>query len=288
MLCSFLFFTLRLMHTLSVVIITKNEERNIERCIGSVLWAGEVIVVDSGSTDATAELSRRLGARVIDRAWEGFAAQKEFAAAQAVGEWVLSLDADEEVTSELRLEIERMLESDEPSAVDGHRMPRKSFFLGTWIRHGGWYPGYQMRLFKKSAAYMNHRPVHEGFEVHGPVGTFKSPINHYTYDTLQQYLEKMNDYTSLDVVNKLSEHPGMTVRWYHCVINPIALFLRMTISLKGYRDGFHGLLLAVYSSLYKLLVYAKTWEYQTALRRGETLPPVSSGDINAIKHLRAS
>jgi (heptosyl)LPS beta-1,4-glucosyltransferase len=277
-----------IMRTISAVIITKNEERNIERCIRSVLWADEVIVVDAGSTDATAAIGRSLGARVIDHAWEGFAVQKEFAAAQAQSDWVLSLDADEEITAELRAEIERLRTDPPADDVDGYRMPRKSFFLGTWIRHGGWYPGYQMRLFRRSAAAMNHRPVHEGFDVRGAVGTLAAPINHFTYDTLSQYLEKMNDYTSLDVANKLSERPDAVVHWYHCVLNPIALFLRMYISLRGYRDGFHGFLLAVYSSLYKLLVYAKSWEYQTAHRRGDPLPPVTSADILAIKRLRAS
>jgi glycosyltransferase involved in cell wall biosynthesis len=276
------------MQTLSVVIITKNEARNIERCLASVQWADEVVVVDAGSTDATAEICRRMGARVIERAWEGFARQKEFAVQQASHDWVLSLDADEEATPELRAELAGILGLTSSPGTDGYQIPRKSFFLGTWIRYGGWYPGYQMRVFKKTAAVMNHRPVHEGFEVPGAVGTLHAQINHYTYDSLSQYLEKMNDYTSLDVTNKITEHPDAVIRWYHCVLNPIALFLRMFIVLQGYRDGFHGFLLAVYSSLYKLLVYAKSWEYQTAHRRGEALPPVTSADILAIKRLRAS
>jgi glycosyltransferase involved in cell wall biosynthesis len=282
------------MQKLSVVIITKNEERNIERCLASVRWADDIIVVDAQSTDRTAALARAMDARVIDRAWEGFAIQKEFAVSQARNEWVLSLDADEEVTGELRSEIQRVLcDADlAPSTAAqeprGYSMPRKSFFLGKWIRYGGWYPGYQMRLFMKASAKMNHRPVHEGFEVDGPVGTLAAALNHYTYDTLDQYLDKMNDYTSLDVINKLSEHPDGVIRWYHCVLNPIALFLRMFISLKGYRDGQHGFLLAVYSALYKLLVYAKTWEYQAAVHRGDELPPVSNEDLLAIKRFRAS
>jgi (heptosyl)LPS beta-1,4-glucosyltransferase len=276
------------MQSLSAVVIARNEARNIERCVRSVLWADEVIVVDSGSVDETMELSRRLGARVIEHAWDGYAVQKEFAVSQASSEWVLSLDADEEVTPELRGEIERLLQDAAPVRADGYNLPRKSHFLGKWIRYGGWYPGYQMRLFRKSAAIMNHRPVHEGFEVRGTTGTLEAPINHYTYDTLQQYLEKMNDYTSLDVMNKLSEQPDTVIRWYHCVLNPIALFLRMFVSLKGYRDGFHGFLLAVYSALYKLLVYAKCWEYQSAQKRGEPPPPVSNADITAMKELRAS
>lgn len=286
------------MQTLSVVIITKNEERNIGRCLSSVRWADEILVVDAESTDGTADLARAMGARVIVRAWEGFSVQKEFAVAQARNEWVLSLDADEEVTEDLRMEIEGIL-AREPGRIEspgseavsrpaGYIVARKSFFLGKWIEYGGWYPGYQMRLFKRSAAHMNHRPVHEGFELDGAPGTLRAALNHYTYDSLHQYLEKMNDYTSLDVSNKLSEKPDAVIRWYHCVLNPIALFLRMFVSLKGYRDGMHGFLLAVYSSLYKLLVYAKSWEYQAALRSGAELPPVSNEDLLAIKRLRAS
>lgn len=279
---------------LSVVIITKNEERNIGRCIASVGWAGEVVVVDSLSTDRTTEIARTMGARVIDHAWEGFSKQKEFAVAQARNEWVLSLDADEEVTGELRDEIASLFRAMQEAngrtvaPAVGYRIARKSFFLGTWIRHSGWYPGYMLRLFRRSTAQMRHRPVHEGFEIDGEVGTLNAPLNHYTYDSLRQYLEKMNDYTSLDVMNKLSERPDIVIRWYHVVLNPIALFLRMMISLKGYRDGRHGFLLAVFSSLYKLLVYAKTWEYQHARARGMELPPVDNADLLAIKRFRAS
>ncbi|MGE5313792.1 MAG: glycosyltransferase family 2 protein [Acidobacteriota bacterium] len=276
------------MQRISVVIITKNEERNIGRCITSVRWADEVIVVDAQSTDRTAELAVSLGARVIERAWQGFALQKEFAVAQARNEWVLSMDADEESTEELRTEILRVTDNGGDGSPAGYRIPRKSFFLGRWIRYGGWYPGWQMRLFKRSSARMNHRPVHEGFEIDGAIGTLTSALNHYTYDSLHQYLEKMNDYTSLDVMNKLSERPDAVIRWYHCVLNPIALFLRMFISLKGYRDGMEGFLLAVYSSLYKLLVYAKSWEYQRARKHDAELPPVGSEDLLAIKRLRSS
>lgn len=266
---------------LSVIIITKNEEKNIERCLQSVLWADEIIVVDDYSTDKTVELCRQFSVTLIQKKWEGYSKQKEFAAQQASYEWILSIDADEEVTEELRREILSVLSS--ATAYNGYQIPRKSFFLDKWMKYGGWYPGYQLRLFKKSAFRMNHRPVHEGFETNGAVGRLRSNLNHYTYHSIHQYLEKMNDYTSLEVMNKIEK--GKRIRWYHLLLNPLSHFLRMFFSLKGYRDGFYGFLLAVYSSLYTLLVFAKSWEFQEANRAKEALPPVTSEELQLLKNL---
>ncbi len=266
---------------LSVAIITKNEAPNIARCLKSVGWADEVIVVDAESTDATVAIAQSLRATVIIHPWRGFSAQKEFAVLQTKHDWVLSVDADEEVTEELRDEILVVIK--EADAADGYEVPRKSYFLGKWIRYGGWYPGYQLRLFKKSGAHMNHRPVHEGFLVNGRIGRLKADLNHYTYLSLSHYLEKMNDYSSLDVVNKLSS--GRTIRWYHFIANPLSAFLRMYVSLKGYKDGFHGFLLAYYSSLHTLVVFAKSWEFQEARKHGTEMPPVSAEAIARLKEL---
>ncbi|MFA6457661.1 MAG: glycosyltransferase family 2 protein [Bacteroidota bacterium] len=266
---------------LSVVIITKNEETNIERCLKSVQWADEIIVVDAESTDRTVSIAESLRARVIVRPWDGFAKQKEFAMHQASNEWVFSLDADEEVTEELQKEI--LVTIAQPESLNGYEVPRKSFFLGKWIQYGGWYPGYQLRLFRKSKTRMNHRPVHEGFLIEGMIGMLTADLNHYTYSSLHQYIEKMNDYSSLDVLNKLSW--GRTVRWYNFIVNPISVFLRMFVSLKGYKDGFHGYLLAYYSAVHSLAIFAKCWEYQSAQKHGTGLPPVVPADIARLKNL---
>lgn len=266
---------------ISVTIISKNEEANIERCLKSVQWADEIIVVDAESTDATADIARRLNATVIVRAWEGFAKQKEFAMQQAKNEWVFSIDADEEVTPELQKEILATIVRTD--ALNGYEVPRKSYFLGKFIRYGGWYPGYQRRLFRKSRSTMNHRPVHEGFLVEGLIGILTSDLNHYTYSSLHQYLEKMNDYSSLDVLNKISG--GRTIRWYNFIFNPLSVFLRMFVSLKGYKDGFHGLLIAYYSAVHSLAIYAKCWEYQTAAAAHSALPPVTPESITALKRI---
>jgi glycosyltransferase involved in cell wall biosynthesis len=264
---------------ISIIVITNNEEKNIGRCLASVQWGDEIIVVDSGSTDATVDIAKSLNARVIARKWEGFAKQKEFALQQAKHEWIFSLDADEEVTNELKEEILQTIRL--PHALNGYEVPRKSFFLDRWIKNGGWYPGLQLRLFKKSKTRMNHRPVHEGFLVEGLTGLMKSDINHYTYNSLHQYIEKMNDYSSLDVMNKIAR--GRVIRWYHFILNPLSVFLRMFVSLHGYRDGVHGFLLAYYSAVHALAIYAKSWEYQTAKQLSSELPPVSADEVASVK-----
>jgi len=268
---------------LSVIIIAKNEEKNIARCVKSVLWADEIIVVDAESTDNTQKIAKEIGARVIVRKWEGYAIQKEFALLQASCSWALSLDADEEASHELKKEIQQIITSN--NSYDGYEIPRKSFFLGKWIRYGGWYPGYQLRLFKKSKTHMNHRPVHEGFSVEGAIGKLKGNIIHYTYRSLRHYLEKMNEYSSLDVMNKFSANKK--IRWYNFTLNPFSAFIRMYVSLRGFKDGFHGFLLACYSALHVLVIYAKTWEYQTSGKYRTTLPPVTSGEIAELQRLSA-
>lgn len=264
---------------ISVIIITKNEENNIERCLRSVQWANEIIVVDAVSTDRTVEIAKSLKAKVIVKQWEGFAKQKEFAMHQTGNEWILSVDADEEVTAELKDEILQTIKRSD--SLNGYEVPRKSFFLDRWIKNGGWYPGLQLRLFKKSKTRMNHRLVHEGFLVEGLIGRLNADLNHYTYNSLHQYVEKMNDYSSLDVMHKIER--GRIIRWYHFILNPLSAFLRMYISLHGYKDGMHGFLLAYYSALHSLAIYSKSWELQSAQRRGVEMPPVTAESIEAAK-----
>jgi glycosyltransferase involved in cell wall biosynthesis len=264
---------------ISVIIITKNEEKNIERCLKSVQWADEIIVIDADSTDRTVKIAKSLNAKVIVKQWEGFAKQKEFALHIAANEWIFSLDADEEVTNELKDEILRTIVL--PHVLNGYEVPRKSFFLDRWIKNGGWYPGLQLRLFKKSKTRMNHRPVHEGFLIEGLIGRLNSDLNHYTYNSIHQYIEKMNDYSSLDVMNKIAS--GRVIRWYHFILNPLSVFLRMFVSLHGYRDGMHGFLLAFYSALHSLSIYSKCWEYQTAHARGVEIPPISPETVEIFK-----
>ena len=271
------------MNKISIIIITENEERNIERCLRSVQWADELIVVDAFSTDKTHEIVHRMGGVMFQHRWEGFAIQKQFALDQASGDWVLSLDADEEVTPELAAEIRALILGNQQA--DGYHIPRKSYFLGEWIRHGGWYPGYQVRFFRRTAGKVIQRPVHEGFSIDGTIGYLSSPINHYTYHSLQQYIEKLNDYTSLDVLNKIGPKGKKEIGWTHFVFHPVSLFIRKYFLQKGFKDGYRGFLIAVYSAFYNLLLYAKCWEYQHAGVLTGELPPVSDEQLNALKSM---
>src|ERR1700761_7319063 len=184
------------MPSLSVAIVTFNEEANLARTLSSVAWADEIIVVDSHSTDRTVEIARSFCATVIVRDWPGFAEQKNFALAQCNGDWLLSLDADEELTSELQQEI-RTLMATTPVA-DAFFLKRRNFFLGRWIKRGGYYPDAKLRLFRRSAAaQFTPRPVHETISHNGVTATLDADLIHHAYPTLSTYIEHQNHYSSL-------------------------------------------------------------------------------------------
>lgn len=245
------------MPKLSVTIIALNEESDIGGCLESVTWADEVLVVDAYSGDSTVEISREYGARVIQRQWQGFASQKQFALDQARHPWVLSLDADERVTPELRDEIQALLASEPPH--DGYYIPRRSYFLGKWLRHGGWYPGYQLRLFRRDRTRLSDALVHEGFLVDGSLGRLRNDLIHLTHPTLEESFSKLNSYSTLQALGRFR---GRRVRWYDLVIHPFwAFWLRFVVRL-GFLDGIHGFLMALVAGMVKAAVYMKTWELQ--------------------------
>ncbi|HJT23261.1 MAG TPA: glycosyltransferase family 2 protein, partial [bacterium] len=183
---------------ISVVVITLNEEKNIVRCLKSLRFSKklEVLVVDAQSQDKTVAAARKLGARVVVRSWKGYSDQKNWAFSKVKGDWILSLDADEELTPELTREIERTV-GEAPKEVDGYFIKRRAFFLGKWIKHCGWWPDAQLRLIRRGKGKFSNRPVHEGLEVKGPTLTLEEPMNHYTYHSTGQYLEKMERYSDL-------------------------------------------------------------------------------------------
>jgi glycosyltransferase involved in cell wall biosynthesis len=238
----------------SVAVITRNEEHNIGDALESVRDFEDIVVVDSFSEDKTVEICRKYTPRVYQHAWEGFARQKQKAIDLTAKEWVLLLDADERVTTELRSEIARKI-----SAVHtaGFYLPRKNFFLGKWIRHSGWWPDHTLRLFRKEVSSMQYREVHERVLVSGPLEYMKNPLEHHTYRTLSEYVSKMEYYSSLSA--KDSSVRGARLLW-SMVIHPPFTFLRMFLIRQGFRDGIHGFLLAVLYSFYTFLKYAKTWE----------------------------
>ncbi|MGZ8151480.1 MAG: glycosyltransferase family 2 protein, partial [Methylovulum sp.] len=179
---------------LSVIIITKNEGAHIGSCLKSVLWADEIIVLDSGSEDDTVEICKQYTDNVFITDWPGFGIQKQRALDKAQGDWVLSIDADEVVTTELRMEIENTLQQEQ---FNGYQIPRLSSYCGKQIRHGGWWPDYVLRLFRRNAGYFTDSLVHERIVVEGKAGKLTSPLLHDTYENLEEVLNKVNSYSSL-------------------------------------------------------------------------------------------
>ena len=246
--------------SLSVAIITRNEEANLPRTLASVRWAAEIVVVDSGSSDRTVEIARSYGAHVTEEAWHGFGKQKNLALEACSSEWVLSLDADEEVSEALALEITQLLEGNPPE--DAYFLPRRNLFLGRWMRHGGYYPDPKLRLFRKGAAWFEESAVHETVQYSGVTHTLRGELIHHAYPTLESYLEHMNRYSTLGAEQALAR--GRTSRsWpaflWNVAVNPAATFLYNYLFRLGFLDGREGLLLHLYHSGYVSWKYAKAW-----------------------------
>ncbi len=244
---------------ISAIIITHNEEKNIGTCLESVQWVDERIVVDSFSSDRTAEIAKGMGAKVFQRTWSGFADQKRFALEKTSHSWVLNIDADERVSEELRKGIQNILK--EGTSHEGFYMPRRSYFLGKWIRHGGWYPGYVLRLFRKEKATLPDVKVHEGFQVDGSTAYLKGDLLHNTHPTIDQSLEKMVSRIQWMALERI-EHGYKKVRWYDLFFHPAAAFSKKYFSRRGFLDGIHGFILALIDSIGKLALYMTIWDLQ--------------------------
>lgn len=256
--------------TLSVAIITLNEEANIGRTVASVIEiADEIVIVDSGSTDRTIQIAGSFGEKVktYSQPWKGFAAQKNLAIQQCSGEWVLSLDADEEVSDGLRAEIKAVVASaaaQDPVAFD---IARRNMFLGRWTKHGGFWPDRKLRLFRRGKAWFEERPVHETMRVDGSVGELRFPLTHHAYPTLHSYIEHMNRYSSLGAEVAIAKGPrGFSIA--DIVFRPAFTFLYNYVLRIGFLDGREGLLLHLYHAVYVSWKYAKAWE----LSRSHAVP----------------
>ena len=269
--------------TLSVAIITLNEENNLPSTLQSVeellrSLGGEIIIVDSGSTDRTLDIARQFGAKVFSEEWKGFAAQKNSAMEKTAGDWILSLDADEPLEPDCAREIALQVRSagykwcrtaargtDEERAVPaireviGYWIPRKNFFLGRWIRHGGFYPDRKLRLIRRGAGQWIEHGAHPTIQVNGPTANLRHAMLHYAYPTLRDYIAHMNSYSSMQ-----AKHLDRTRRrgfdLLNILVNPLATFLYNYIFRLGFLDGREGLLLHLYHSAYVSWKYAKAWE----------------------------
>jgi glycosyltransferase involved in cell wall biosynthesis len=243
--------------SLSVVVITLNEEANLARTLASVDWADEIVVVDSGSTDRTREVAESFHAKFYVEPWKGFAAQKNSALAKATSDWVLSLDADEEVDPGLAEEIRSVLAAN-PS-VTGFWVPRKNFFLGRWIKHGGFYPDPKLRLLRRGAGQFEDRPVHEDIRLDGATARLQNHLLHHAYPTLDSYIEHMNRYSSLGA-EMVAAKGARGFSFLDIVVRPKLTFLYNYFLRLGFLDGREGLLLHAYHATYVSWKYAKAWE----------------------------
>jgi glycosyltransferase involved in cell wall biosynthesis len=243
---------------LSVIIICKEEEDQIKECLESVKWADEIILVDAESKDKTVDIAKSYTDKIYIKKWEGYSVQRNYALSLANYKWVLSIDADERVTGELKEEIISVINSGSDE-IKGFRIPRKTYFLNRWIKHSGWYPGYQMRLFQKEFVYMKNRLVHEGFEVKGETGYLKNNLLHYTVTSISDFAERVNTYSTLQAEEKSITRK---VRYNDLFFRPFVSFFKYYILKCGFRDGPQGFMVAMFDLITNSLTYMKIWEMQ--------------------------
>jgi glycosyltransferase involved in cell wall biosynthesis len=257
---------------LSVAIITHNEEANIGRTLESVkslvrYGRGEIIIVDSGSTDRTVEIAKSFGATVFVEEWKGYAAQKNSAIDKATGDWIFSLDADEEISRELAATLTADFESANSGAspkpfpydLNGFRFRRRNYFLGRWMTHGGFWPDPKLRLFRRGSGRFESRAVHEDLKVEGNIGVMSGALIHHSYPTLSDYIDHMNRYSSLGAEMVVAKDKvGFSI--INIVLRPWLTFLYNYILRLGFLDGREGLLLHLYHAVYVSWKYSKAWE----------------------------
>lgn len=262
---------------ISVVVSAHNEEQKIRDCLESVGFADEIIVVDSGSKDATVTIAKEYDAKVFKRENNPMLnVNKNFGFSKATGDWVLSLDADERVTPELREEIKEVIENSNgkwkmlaslrsgengKSDIVGYWIPRKNIIFGKWIQSDMWWPDYQLRLFRRGKGRFGQKHVHEYIEVDGETKKLREPLVHYNYSSIAQYLYKMDTiYTENEVANLIAS--DRTITWIEAIRFPLQDFLKTFFARKGYRDGLHGLILSFLQAFYMEIVFLKVWEKQ--------------------------
>jgi glycosyltransferase involved in cell wall biosynthesis len=250
----------------TLCVITRDEERNIARCLASGSFADDVVVLDSGSTDRTVELAKAAGARVFAEEWRGHVAQKARAVELAKHPWVLCLDADEEISPPLRAAIETALAAPE-NGVAAYELARKTSYAGRFIEHSGWWPEWRVRLFDRARGRWTGEDPHDRVEVAGRVVKLEGALHHYAYRDLDHHLGKVNRYTTT-MAHGLAER-GVEFRWLDLVLRPPARFLRMYVLRRGFLDGGRGLILAAIGGFYVFLKYAKLWELTRARERDE-------------------
>lgn len=243
---------------LSIAIITYNEECNLERCLKSVAdLAQEIVIVDSGSTDQTVLIAKKFGAIIHEQSWLGYRDQKNIALDHCSQPWVLSLDADEEVSSELKKEIITFFKEKKDKQLVGARFPRKTWFLGRWIKHGEWYPDFQLRLFRRDRGRWKE-PIHEFVEIQGTIDTFSGELLHYSFPSMNAYINKINPFADEFLKKQLNQKKS----WSLCLTlaRPLWRFFRSYFLRRGFLDGFPGLWIAVATTFSTFVRYSRSYE----------------------------
>ena len=243
------------MNKISVVIITKNEEVNIQRCIESARWADEIVVYDSGSIDETTAIASKLGARVHTGAWLGFGPTKHVATGLASHDWVLSIDADEEIPAALKNEI--LHKRDHLNPEVGYLVPRLSWYLGKWIRHGGWYPDYQLRFFHRQHSQWSPDTIHEKVKSKF-TEKLSNHLNHYVFKTIEHQVDTNNRYSTLQAQELRKK--GQSMNWFHFLTKPTVKFLECYFWKLGFMDGWVGYLIARNAAYSVFLKWSKLKE----------------------------
>lgn len=243
------------MGKLSVVVVSYNEEANLGKCLSSVSWADEIVVVDSFSQDRTVEIARRFTERVFQHPWLGYGRQKNLALDRATSPWVLSLDADEVVSPELAQEIRSVLEGE--VQVSGFALPRMTWYLGRFLRHC-WYPDYKVRLFRKDRARWKEQDVHETVLLDGPCGKLRHPLFHYSFRSVHAHVEALQRYTSLSA--RQDRLQGKRFPMHRLLGSPGVMFLKLYVLKRGFLDGVPGLIASVLSAFHEFIKYAKLYE----------------------------
>ena len=243
--------------SITAFVVCCNEAKHIRRCLESIKWCHEIVVVDSGSTDGTLDICREYTSRIFQRPWPGFVEQKRYALAQCRSDWVLNIDADEEVSPELKDEILSAL-SRKPQDVAGFYLPRVVFYLGRWWRKGGWYPEFRLRLCKRAVTSWGGSDPHEKAIVQGPTTRLRGELRHFTYDSLSDQLVSIN---SLSSSAAKSLHANRcSVGLVSTIMRPMARFLKFYVLKRGYREGKAGFVVACLEAVYVLVKYFKLWE----------------------------
>ncbi len=253
------------MEKLSVTIITKNEENNIGRCLESLKWADEIVVVDTDSSDRTVEICRQHTDRIFNETWHGYGKQKNICAAHATNRWILNVDADEVVTPESAEEIRKVLKEGPRHNV--YHLPRKNYIGDRWVRFGGWYPDRILRLYDREKVAFSEVQVHERLTPDENAGSLKNDLIHYSYRDEKDYIQRQDRYSTLYAKEKMAN--GFRANWTHLYLRPPFTFMKNFILKQGFRDGYLGLFLAKKSAVYTHQKYEKTLSNDSSPLEGE-------------------